>query len=235
MKSDNTFVEGDITFELMRFKGDMFAMIDDLNSEKRTRSTIGSCTASVTATPTALMFPNRLTPSLAQIGSSFNASDPVRTKEVQEFTSTSEYPYPHVSYVNNYYFYLQKADLSGLPNAASHRNICIEVKFLDNDDDPAQQGMPVIYGKATDGAPFIRTYYSAVNYHAESPKLIDEVAIKLPIQVNEKHHILITYYHVTCKPPKGSSKGEIVTPVAYTVVKLLKDHQYVQSPSDTYH
>jgi len=133
-----------------------------------------------------------------------------------------------VAYVNNYYFYLQKLDFSALSTSISHRNIAMEVKVLDNDSDPSQKGMQVIYAGTAGIGEMTEAYTSAVWYHQETPKHFDEIAIKLPIQVNEKHHLLITYYHINCKPPKSSGKNEEQTTViAYSFIKLLKDHQYV--------
>lgn len=216
---------------MVRIKGDVNQLIEDFTNPKKKRDPLGSFSCDISSKPSTMVYSNRLTPSLAPINP-FDSASAERTKEIQEFTSTNEYPYPHVAYVNNYYFYLQKVDLSALPASVSHRNIAVEVKVLDNDRDPSQQGMRIVYGTATDGEILTDKYMSTVTYHNEAPKMMDEIAIKLPVQVHDRHHLLITYYHVNCKPPKSSgsksSDAQVMTPVAYSVIKLLKDHQIIR-------
>jgi len=211
------------SMELSRVRTDMWNVIDEVKEGKKTKSIPGSFRFFLTTKPNAEKFCNRLTPSLALV----QPYDPVasggRTKEVQEFTSTHEYPYPWVNYVNNYYVYLQKADLSAL----SGRNICIEVKFMDSDQDPEAPGMAVVYADSMAiTGPLVDRYTSTVTYHSQSPKMLDEIAIKLPTQVTEKHHLLVSFYHINVAVKKGSD--ETRTLVGRTFIPLLKDHQIIR-------
>lgn len=232
------------SMELSRVKGDMWSLIEEVKEGKKIKAIPGMFRFVLTSKPeTAGQFINRLTPSLAPV-QPFDASNPERTKEVQEFTSTNEYPYPWVNYVNNYYLYLQKADLSSL----SGRNIAIEVKFMDSDADPEAPGVRLIYADSLHQAIYVANhassdsnskvsttsqsestlvdaYTSTVQYHSQSPKLLDEIAIKLPTQVTDKHHLLISFYHVAVAVKKND---EIRTLVARTFVPLLKDHQIIR-------
>jgi hypothetical protein len=111
--------------------------------------------------------------------------------------------------VNHLYFYPKKADLANVALAKSARNIALEVKLLDNDDNIAQPGMKAIYGDCTTPA-MLTSAFTAVNYHASKPRFIDEVKINLPLHVTEKHHLLITFHHVSCKPGKGKTEDATV-------------------------
>jgi hypothetical protein len=119
-----------------------------------------------------------------------------------------EDPVPAVTHVNHLYFYPKKADLSNLAGSKSARNIVLEVKILDNDDNAAQPGLKCVYGDATTPA-LLTSGFTAVNYHASKPRYVDEVKMNLPLHISEKHHMLITFLHVSCKDKKG--KGDEAT------------------------
>lgn len=52
---------------------------------------------------------------------------------------------------------------------------------------------------------------AVVAYHNKKPKFFDEIKIQLPFQLTNKHHLMITFYHIDCKPAgkkeKTSSKA----------------------------
>jgi hypothetical protein len=219
-KSENIY-----SMELSRVKTDMWSLIDEVKEGKKIKAIPGLFRFFMTTKPTAERFCNRLTPSLAPVqpeeGIEPKSTD--KTKEIQEFTSTNEYPYPWVNYVNNYYVYLQKVDLSSL----SGRNICVEVKFMDSDADPEAPGMAVVYADSTAvSGPLIDRYTSTVIYHSQAPKMLDEIAIKLPTQVTDKHHLLISFYHINVAVKKSSEETKSL--IARTFIPLLKDHQIIR-------
>jgi hypothetical protein len=74
---------------------------------------------------------------------------------------------------------------------------------------------------------------STVWYHNKKPRYYDEFKIQLPTQLTPKHHILITFYHIDCKPPKKSNKSEnAATPIAYCFIPILdKNGLYVSFSS----
>lgn len=47
-----------------------------------------------------------------------------------------------------------------------------------------------------------------------SPDFHDEVKIKLPASLSDHHHILFTFYHVSCQQKQNTP---LETPVGYTV------------------
>ena len=61
---------------------------------------------------------------------------------------------------------------------------------------------------------------SAVTYHNKSPDFYEEVKVKLPSNLRDYHHILFTFYHISCQ---GQRKDQSSTefPVGYTVSFFL--------------
>ncbi len=55
-----------------------------------------------------------------------------------------------------------------------------------------------------------------------TPDFYEEVKIKLPSNLRERHHLLFTFYHISCQ---GQRKEQISTevPVGYTV----SFHRYI--------
>lgn len=47
-----------------------------------------------------------------------------------------------------------------------------------------------------------------------SPDFYEEVKIKLPAKLTEKHHLLFTFYHISCQPKQGAS---VETLIGYSV------------------
>ena len=74
----------------------------------------------------------------------------------------------------------------------------------------------VIFGKSS-CPEFASEAYTAVTYHNKTPDFYEEVKVKLPSNLTERHHILFTFYHITCQ---GQRKEQISTemPVGYTVI-----------------
>lgn len=50
-----------------------------------------------------------------------------------------------------------------------------------------------------------------------SPDFYEEVKIKLPAKLTEKHHLLFTFYHISCQPKQGAS---VETLIGYSVSSM---------------
>ncbi|XP_042372255.1 dedicator of cytokinesis protein 9-like [Plectropomus leopardus] len=86
------------------------------------------------------------------------------------------------------------------------RNIAVCIEFKDSDEDEAQP-VKCIYGHP--GGPlFTKHAYAAVLHHQQNPEFYDEIKIELPTQLHEKHHLLFTFYHVSCD--SNSKKKDLV-------------------------
>ena len=54
------------------------------------------------------------------------------------------------------------------------------------------------------------------------PDFYEEVKIKLPANLTDQHHLLFTFYHISCSTGKKlEEKGPVETPIGYTVWKVL--------------
>uniref|UniRef100_A0AAY4AAK9 Dedicator of cytokinesis 8 n=1 Tax=Denticeps clupeoides TaxID=299321 RepID=A0AAY4AAK9_9TELE len=113
-------------------------------------------------------------------------------KEVLEFPS--EVYIPHNIYRNLLYVYPQRLNFSN--RLTSARNITIKVQFMSGEDPSFV--LPVIFGKST-GPEFVEEVYTPITYHNKSPDFYEEVKIKLPARLTERHHLLFTFYHISCQ------------------------------------
>lgn len=57
--------------------------------------------------------------------------------------------------------------------------------------------------------------FTSVSYHNKNPNFYDEVKIRLPADLSAKHHLLFTFYHISCQ--KKAEQPNVETAVAYTV------------------
>ena len=152
------------------------------------------------------------------------------TKEIVEFP-------PREVFVPNYQFrnllYVCPKDLNFTNRSGERaRNIAVKVQFMGEEevqgmkvDKPGYlvQGsfihlcieIQVIFGKSS-CPEFTSEVYTAVTYHNKTPDFYEEVKVKLPSNLTERHHLLFTFYHITCQ---GQRKEQISTemPVGYTV------------------
>ena len=51
------------------------------------------------------------------------------------------------------------------------------------------------------------THLSMINYHSKVPQYYDEIKILLPHNLNEKHHLLFKFYHVSYSNAKIARNG----------------------------
>uniref|UniRef100_A0A3B4ZQC4 Dedicator of cytokinesis 11 n=1 Tax=Stegastes partitus TaxID=144197 RepID=A0A3B4ZQC4_9TELE len=120
--------------------------------------------------------------------------------EIEEFLpEEAKYNYPFTSYKNQLYIY---------PLQLKYDNQKTFTKVCDGD------------------SLFTSSTYAAVLHHNQSPEFYDEVKIELPVHVHEKHHILFTFYHISCESSsKASSKKRdgVESLVGYSWMPLLRD------------
>uniref|UniRef100_A0AAQ5Z5U1 Dedicator of cytokinesis 6 n=1 Tax=Amphiprion ocellaris TaxID=80972 RepID=A0AAQ5Z5U1_AMPOC len=144
------------------------------------------------------------------------------TKEVLEFPARYVYT-PHTTYRNLLYVYPQSLNFSS--RQGSVRNIAVKVQFMAGED--PSQALPVIFGKSS-CAEFIKEAYSPVIYHNKSPEFYEEMKMKIPANLTDNHHLLFTFYHISCQPKQNTP---LETPVGYTVSTLLELHGRLRTGS----
>lgn len=151
------------------------------------------------------------------------------TFEVEEFVPCiPKHTQPYTIYNNHLYVYPKSLKYDSQKSFAKARNIAICIEFKDSDEEDAQP-LKCIYGRPG-GPVFTRSALAAVLHHHQIPEFYDEIKIELPAQLHEKHHLLFTFFHVSCdNSNKGSTKKKDVveTQVGYSWLPLLKDGRVV--------
>ncbi|XP_069783324.1 dedicator of cytokinesis protein 7-like isoform X3 [Narcine bancroftii] len=135
------------------------------------------------------------------------------TKEILEFPAREVYV-PYTAYRNLVYVYPQNLNFNS--RQGSVRNITVKVQFMAGED--TNSAMPVIFGKSS-CAEFSKEAYSAVVYHNKCPEFYEEIKMKIPANLTDNHHLLFTFYHISCQQKPSSS---LETPVGYTWIPLMQ-------------
>ncbi|CAM4610803.1 unnamed protein product [Lepidochelys kempii] len=135
------------------------------------------------------------------------------TKEILEFPAREVYV-PHTTYRNLLYVYPHSLNFSS--RQGSVRNIAVKVQFMAGED--PSQALPVIFGKSS-CSEFMREAYTAVVYHNRCPEFYEEFKLRIPPALTDNHHLLFTFYHVSCQPKQNTP---LETPVGYTWIPLLQ-------------
>nr|XP_029135370.1 dedicator of cytokinesis protein 9-like [Labrus bergylta] len=147
--------------------------------------------------------------------------------EVEEFVPCiAKCSQPFTIYKNHLYVYPKHLKYDGQKSFAKARNISVCIEFKDSDEDDAPP-LKCIYGRP--GGPlFTKQAYAAVLHHQQNPEFYDEIKIELPTQLHEKHHLLFTFYHVSCD--SNSKKKDLVeTPVGSAWLPLLRDGRVIMN------
>ncbi|XP_035380523.1 dedicator of cytokinesis protein 7 isoform X13 [Electrophorus electricus] len=154
-----------------------------------------------------------LTPELLQV-KPYPDSRVRPTREILEFPAKDIYV-PNTTYRN--LLYVNPQSLNFANRQGSARNITVKVQFM-NGEDPSN-AMPVIFGKSS-CAEFSKEAYTSVVYHNRSPDFHDEIKIKLPPSLTDHHHLLLTFYHISCQQKQNTP---LETPVGYTWIPMLQN------------
>uniref|UniRef100_A0A8C5ABG6 Dedicator of cytokinesis 10 n=1 Tax=Gadus morhua TaxID=8049 RepID=A0A8C5ABG6_GADMO len=147
------------------------------------------------------------------------------TVEVEEFVQdTTKFTQPYRVYKNHIYVYPKHLKYDSQKSFAKARNLAVYVEFRSSDEEVAKS-LKCIYGKP--GGPLFTTSASStVLHHCQNPDFYDEVKLELPIQLHEKHHLLFSFYHVTCDINAKTNvkrKEALETPVGYSWLPLLRE------------
>ncbi|XP_060625528.2 dedicator of cytokinesis protein 9 isoform X14 [Anolis sagrei] len=158
-----------------------------------------------------------------------NSTKAVVTFEVEEFVPCiPKHTQPFTIYNNHLYVYPKHLKYDSQKSFAKARNIAVCIEFKDSDDEDSVP-LKCIYGRP--GGPiFTKQAFATVLHHHQNPEFYDEIKIELPTQLHEKHHLLFTFYHVSCdSSSKGTTKKKdtVETLVGYSWLQLLKDGRVV--------
>ncbi|XP_057325531.1 dedicator of cytokinesis protein 9 isoform X4 [Microplitis mediator] len=140
------------------------------------------------------------------------------TYEIAEFESTSEKDvHPYTTYINHLYIYPQILNFDTQKIFTRARNIACIVELRDDDNENAKP-LRCIYGKP--GSQILTTRASCtVLHHSAVPSWYEEIKMRLPPKLHNKHHILFSFYHISCDMRKKENGVENC--VGYSWMLLL--------------
>ncbi|XP_076269946.1 dedicator of cytokinesis isoform X1 [Rhynchophorus ferrugineus] len=141
------------------------------------------------------------------------------TKELLEFP-VKEILTPHYVYRNLLFVNLKELNFSN--RAGSARNLAVKVQLMAGENE--NHALANIFGKSS-CPEMTNEVFSAVTYHCKTPIFYDEIKIKLPASLADNHHLLFTFYHISCQ--KKTEQNIVETPVGYTWLPLLCDGRLV--------
>jgi hypothetical protein len=175
--------------------------------------------------------PGVMTPSLVMVlplsTSSATVAGDNLLREAEEFAPIEAYHphtnyFMHLTYTHHLYVYPMSLKYDSQRNFAKARNItcCVQIK---DSDEVSAQSLPFIYGKAV-GPVFRDRAYTTVLHHCTTPTFYEEVKMELPVDIHSKHHLLFTFYHISCDLQRASKKESVSSVVGYSWVPLLDPH-----------
>uniref|UniRef100_A0A8B9K2Y7 Dedicator of cytokinesis 8 n=1 Tax=Astyanax mexicanus TaxID=7994 RepID=A0A8B9K2Y7_ASTMX len=196
---------------------DLFKFLADSkrtsNIQRRSKTISGCLKLEVTPSPESVM--PCLSPELIPIKPASEKSTRL-IKEVLEFPSNDVYV-PHSIYRNLLYVYPQKLNVSSRGNI---RNITVKIQFM-NTEDPSG-ALPV--STPPPCSPTWDTCWCLIMYLCRSPDFYEEVKIRLPARLTEKHHLLFSFYHISCQQKQNQS-GSVETLVGYSWLPILNNER----------
>ncbi|KIH47291.1 hypothetical protein ANCDUO_22651 [Ancylostoma duodenale] len=135
------------------------------------------------------------------------------TKDIQEFPAKGLYM-ANTSYRNLLYIYPKSANLTNRPGTA--RNISIKIELMNSQEQP----QPVIFARGP-GCEMVSVIRTAVVYHNKTPHIADEIKLRIPVDLDDGHHLLFTFYHISCKA--NNKDEEVEYPIGYSWLPLFRD------------
>ncbi|XP_061332259.1 dedicator of cytokinesis protein 9 isoform X4 [Pezoporus flaviventris] len=174
-------------------------------------------------------FPNYVNSSYIPMKQFESSTKTLITFEIEEFVPCiPKHTQPFTIYNNHLYVYPKYLKYDSQKSFAKARNIAVCIEFKDSDEEDSLP-LKCIYGRPG-GPVFTRSAFAAVLHHHQNPEFYDEIKIELPTQLHEKHHLLFTFYHVSCdNSSKGSTKKKDIVEiqVGYSWLPLIKDGRVV--------
>ncbi|RXM28574.1 Dedicator of cytokinesis protein 10 [Acipenser ruthenus] len=202
-------------------------IVSRAEKSSKMQSIPGSVEITVDCVP--MEHPNCVTSSYVPVKPFEDSEKHQATIEIEEFVREStKYSHPFRVYKNQIYIYPKHLKYDSQKFFAKARNIAVYVEFRSSDEEGAKP-LKCIYGKPG-GPVFTATACTTVLHHSQNPDFYDEVKIELPAQLDEKHHLLFSFYHVSCDinaKTNAKKKEALETAVGYVWLPLLKEGMLV--------
>ena len=203
---------------------DLFKILPELKKNSSTYRKLKNinCSIKLDVAPVRDQPKYCLTPELAKV-TPFPDEKGRPTKELLEFP-LKEILKPHYVFRNLLFVYPKSLNFTNRPGSA--RNITCRVQIMSGEDD--YSALNNIFGRS--GCPeFASEIFTSVMYHNRSPDFMDEIKIKLPTKLIDQHHILFTFYHISCQKSKlkedskDNDRQETCLPLGWTWLPLYRD------------
>ncbi|XP_006571706.1 dedicator of cytokinesis protein 9 isoform X1 [Apis mellifera] len=128
------------------------------------------------------------------------------TFEIAEFESISEKDvHPYTTYINHLYVYPQTLCFDTQKIFTRARNIACIIELRDDDSENTTP-LRCIYGRPGTALLCLRAS-CAVLHHNAIPSWYEEIKIRLPPKLHAKHHLLFSFYHISCDMNKKKENG----------------------------
>ncbi|PIO64161.1 hypothetical protein TELCIR_14220, partial [Teladorsagia circumcincta] len=148
----------------------------------------------------------RLSPEMLRVAPFSGGPGTELTKDIQEFPAKGFYM-ANTSYRNLLYIYPKSANLTNRPGTA--RNISVKVELMNAQEQPLR----VLYSRGA-GSDMVSVARTAVIYHNKTPHITDEIKLRIPVDLDDGHHLLFTFYHISCKANNKDEETEY--PIGYS-------------------
>ncbi|XP_008560858.1 dedicator of cytokinesis protein 7 [Microplitis demolitor] len=135
-------------------------------------------------------------------------------KEILEFAC--DVATPDLTYRNFLYIYPKEVNFSSRTGSA--RNITVRIQLMGGEQEA--DALTAIFGRSS-CPEMTHECFTSVSYHNKNPNFYDEIKIRLPADLSARHHLLFTFYHISCQ--KKVEQPNVETPIAYTWLPLLRD------------
>ncbi|XP_070133933.1 dedicator of cytokinesis protein 9 isoform X4 [Drosophila bipectinata] len=169
--------------------------------------------------------PCGLTKSLAPL-STFNPnSKHPPTIELAEFQSQSEREaHPYTSFCNHLYVYPLSLQFDSQKLFSRARNITVVVELRDGDGEYSKP-LKCIYGRPGQDL-LVSQIACPVLHHNVTPTWYEEIKLRLPLGLFPEHHLLFSFYHVSCNlSKKRDAHAAFETPIGYAWLPLLQKNR----------
>uniref|UniRef100_A0A182T2D9 C2 DOCK-type domain-containing protein n=1 Tax=Anopheles maculatus TaxID=74869 RepID=A0A182T2D9_9DIPT len=144
------------------------------------------------------------------------------TVEVTEFGNNSEqYLYPFVHFVNHLFVYPLHLNYDSQKIFSRARNLAVIVELRDSDTAEAKS-IECIYGRPGQDQ-LVSQMSCPVLHHNTSPTWYEEIKLRLPLNITAQHHLLFSFFHVSCNIAKKKDLATTSTeaPVGFAWLPLL--------------
>ncbi|XP_061394284.1 dedicator of cytokinesis protein 9 isoform X1 [Musca vetustissima] len=166
--------------------------------------------------------PFSFTKSLVPLAHNTTMSSKVASLEITEFQSSCERDcQPYTTFCNHLFVYPLSLQFDSQKLFSRARNITVVVELRDSDKENAKP-LKCIYGRP--GHDFLVSHIACpVLHHNTTPTWYEELKLRLPLGLFPEHHLLFSFYHVSCNlGKKRDASASFETPIGYAWLPLLQ-------------